>query len=278
MYIIEVCSLQGTIHMGNKGRSLMQIIPIPCLYDNYSYMIINSASGEAVVVDPGEAHPVLVEMEKRSVYIKAVLCTHHHNDHIGGVQEFLQQLPNIDVYSYYTEEKRIGETNKLLTDGDQFSVGGLEFKAIHTPGHTGGSICYLVNGCLFTGDTVFGAGAGRLFEGTAEELYNSIYNKICKLPHQTRLFFGHEYTLTNLRFAAEIEPENVQIDARAAALRDAPDTCSVPSTLELEMATNPFFRCYQYGVADSIRAKMGKDLADGMEILREIRLLRDSFS
>lgn len=256
----------------------MQVIPINCLNDNYCYMIVNNSGTDAVVIDPGEAYPVLIEMEKRGTNLVAILCTHHHHDHIGGVPDLLEQLPNLDVYAYYTEENRIKETNKLLTDGDQFTAGQLSFKAIYTPGHTKGSICYLVQDCLFTGDTVFGAGVGRLFEGTAEEMYVSIYDKICSLPEQTKLFFGHEYTMINLRFAAGVEPDNDQIRLRAEKLSENLYAGNLPSTLAQEQATNPFFRCDQDRLVTYLERKCGKELTGNVDVFREIRLLRNNFS
>ena len=255
----------------------MKIIPIPCLFDNYSYLVLNIDTQEAIVVDPGEAYPILVEVEKLGVNLTAVLCTHHHNDHVGGVSELVTLLPELDVYGFIGEQNRINMLNKLLSDGDQFSVGGVVVTTLHTPGHTTGSVCYHIGDCLLTGDTLFGGGVGRLFEGTAAEMYSSIQKKILQLSVNTHLFFGHEYTLTNLGFAQTIEPENNDITLRINEVERNLGKGLVPSTIEIELATNPFFRCDQPEIIKSLKDKALIDGDSAPEVFKAIRLLRDVY-
>lgn len=255
----------------------MKIIPIPCLYDNYSYLVLKLDTQEAIVVDPGEAYPILVEVEKLGVNLTAVLCTHHHNDHIGGVSELVTQLPELDVYGFIGDQSRIHMMNKLLSDGDHFTVGGITVTTLHTPGHTTGSVCYHIGDCLLTGDTLFGGGVGRLFEGTAAEMYSSIQKKILRLTVSTHLFFGHEYALINLRFAQTIEPQNNDITLRINEVERNLEKGLVPSTIEIELATNPFFRCDQ---PEIIRSLKDEDLLVGesaLEVFIALRLLRDVY-
>lgn len=256
----------------------MKIIPIPCLYDNYIYLVLNTDTQEAIVVDPGEAYPVLVQVEKLGVNLTAVLCTHHHNDHIGGVSELVTQLPELDVYGFIDDQYRITMLNKLLSDGDRFTVGGIAVSTLHTPGHTTGSVCYQVGDCLLTGDTLFGGGVGRLFEGTATEMYSSIQNKILHLPVNTHLFFGHEYTLTNLGFAQTVEPGNNDIKLRIKEVKRNLEMGMVPSTIEIELATNPFFRCDQPEIIKTLKDRSLLEGESAVEVFKALRLLRDVYS
>ncbi len=223
----------------------MKVITVPCAFDNYAYILICEKSGKAAVVDPTEAYPVLMQVEKAGAELTAILCTHHHADHVGDIESLLNENPGLDVYCYHSDRQRIFGINRPLSGGDRFSVGDLAVEVLHTPGHTKGSITYFVGGALFTGDTLFGGGCGRLFEGTAEEMYDSLKNTIKVLPDETKIYFGHEYTLQNLTFAHAVEPENNDIVRRLAAVRDlsGDKRITTPSTLALEIETNPFLRC-----------------------------------
>ncbi len=262
----------------SNDRLPMHIVPIPCLFDNYSYLVYSDLSSDALVIDPGEVHPVFLEVEKRGLNLVAVLCTHHHKDHIGGVEELLEQLPNLEVFAYYTEEKRIPCVTGLVADLDNITVAGFSIEILYTPGHTRGSICYRIDDNLFTGDTVFGGGVGRVFEGTPEELYESIYRKIRPLPDKTRIYHGHQYTLQNLSFAQMVEPDNDAIHHRIERIKADLYDQNVPSTIGVEKLTNPFFRCHKSSVSRYIRQVVDNNQTLTPEkVFTVLRTLRNSF-
>ena len=185
------------------------------------------------VVDPGEAPPVLEAIARERVRLAAVWLTHHHPDHVGGVGG----LPEVEVVAHASDHARSPKVTKLVNDGDEVTLGSLRAKIIHNPGHTLGAITFVVAGCAFTGDTLFAAGCGRVFEGTAEMMFASL-RRLAGLPPKTRVYFGHEYTANNLRFAAAADPDNAAVTARAAALK----VPSTPAIMADELATNVFVR------------------------------------
>ena len=191
----------------------MRVVPVPCLKDNYAYLVIDG--DRAAVVDPGEAAPVLAAIARERVELAAIWLTHHHHDHVGGVGG----LPQVEVVAHELDRTRAPRVTRAVSDGDEVTLGVLHARIIHNPGHTTGAISYVVAGCVFTGDTLFGAGCGRLFEGTPAMMHASLA-KLAALPAETRVYFGHEYTAANLRFAAAAEPSNAAVAARAA--RHAP--------------------------------------------------------
>lgn len=214
----------------------MRVLPVPCLSDNYAYLVIEGDS--AAIVDPSEHAPVLAALEREKVKPVAIWLTHHHWDHIGGVDGILEVYPNLEVVAHKSDQSRIAKANKLVDEGDVVTLGNLRAKIIHNPGHTLGAISYWNDdgdGFVFTGDTLFAAGCGRIFEGTPEMMHASLH-KLAALPESTRVYFGHEYTAANLKFAAHVEPNNAAIAERIAKLT----TPSTPSTIAAERATNPF--------------------------------------
>ena len=221
----------------------MRIVAVPCLKDNYAYLVIEG--DRAAVVDPGEAPPVLAALERERVTLAAIWLTHHHHDHVGGVDG----LPEVEVVAHESDRSRVPRITRPVGEGDEIPFGA---RIIHNPGHTTGAISYVIAGCVFTGDTLFAAGCGRLFEGTPAMMHASLA-KLAALPPETRVYFGHEYTAANLRFAAVAEPDNAAITARAAALR----TPSTPSTIADERATNVFVRAKD--VDDFARLRAWKD-------------------
>ncbi len=140
----------------------MKIITVPCSFDNYGYLIICEETGDAAIVDPAEFYPISCELERLGVRLRSIYCTHHHADHIGGLDDFLNQFPGLPVYGHESDKRRIRGMNCSLTDGDKIQVGNIQGQVMHTPGHTTGSICFLLEDALFTGDTLFSAGCGRL--------------------------------------------------------------------------------------------------------------------
>jgi hydroxyacylglutathione hydrolase len=226
----------------------IRIEPIPCLEDNYAYLI--SLGEDAWLVDPSEAGPPSKVLDDRALRLRGILLTHHHWDHVGGVPELLRgrrDASEIWVAAHQSDRGRIEhQTHFVEAPRGAFvetglSIGTLPLRGMHIPGHTMGAIAWLLSdenqAHCFTGDTLFAAGCGRLFEGTPADMYESL-SAICALPDETLLWFGHEYTAANLRFARFVEPTNDAIAQRAANLAEA----TTPTTVALEKATNPFVR------------------------------------
>ena len=233
----------------------MKLIPLPALTDNYIWMLHDGQ--RALVVDPGEAHPVMCALEDAGLQLQAILITHHHHDHIDGVQEL---LADTGATVYGPGRENIPEPFEPLVGGDRIEVLGLNFQVLDVPGHTAGHIAYYAEPAgedplLFCGDTLFSAGCGRLFEGTPAQMLASL-DRLAALPASTRVCCTHEYTLSNLRFAQAVEPDNpalMQHTAHCQALR-ARQQPTLPSSLDLELAINPFLRSRQDSVVRSVRS------------------------
>ncbi|MEZ4221266.1 MAG: hydroxyacylglutathione hydrolase [Polyangiaceae bacterium] len=254
----------------------MQVIVVPCLRDNFAYLIRAEGSDAAAVVDPSEAAPVQAALEEHGLRLHAILNTHHHWDHVGGNEALLKARSGVRVFGHASDEGRIFGQTDFLEHEQSFELLGLSFQALHIPGHTTGAVAYVVEGAVFTGDTLFAAGCGRLFEGTPAMMYESLNQKLGALPDDTRVYFGHEYTLNNLRFAAHVEPDNSAVSERAARVRKGLDVGqpSTPCTLAEERATNPFMRCDSPGVLAHLATKAGTSPVD---VLAALRAEKDSF-
>jgi len=214
----------------------VRVVPVPCLKDNFAYLVIDEQ--RAAVVDPGEGPPIEAALAREGVALAAIWLTHHHHDHVGGVEALVDAHPGVEVIAHVHDRGRTPRVTRFVDDGDEVALGSVRAQIIYNPGHTLGAISYYVRDtAVFTGDTLFGAGCGRLFEGTAEMMFTSL-SRLGALPAATRVYFGHEYTASNLEFAAAAEPGNTAIAARVAAL----STPSTPSTIGDELATNPFMR------------------------------------
>ncbi|HWM87702.1 MAG TPA: hydroxyacylglutathione hydrolase [Kofleriaceae bacterium] len=240
----------------------MRIVSIPCLKDNYAYLVICEATRRAAVVDPSEAAPVLAAVRQQGVELEAIWNTHHHWDHTGGNQELVTAVGGIEVVAHESDKGRVPAQTRFVSQGDTVSIGQVVAEIIFNPGHTSGAISFHIPdpGAVFTGDTLFGAGCGRLFEGTPADMHASL-TKLAALPGHTSVYCGHEYTESNLVFAAEAEQDNPAIAerrARVAALRKQGQP-SVPFTMAEEVATNPFVR------------------AGSVERLGELRKWKDDF-
>ena len=228
----------------------LSITPIPAFADNYIWAMV--AGRNCVVVDPGDAAPVLKFLAERLLTLDAILVTHHHADHIGGVDELTARW-SVPVYGPAAEN--IACVTHALREGDTVALPVFvdePFRVIEVPGHTRGHIAYVSGDILFCGDTLFAAGCGRMFEGTAAQLHNSL-TRLAALPEKTRVFCTHEYTLSNLRFAMAVDAENVALNERVFVEQErrSRNEPTLPSSIALERATNPFLRCATAGVIDS---------------------------
>ncbi|HVJ17310.1 MAG TPA: hydroxyacylglutathione hydrolase [Polyangiaceae bacterium] len=256
----------------------MLVTVIPCLRDNYAYLLRAPGSREALIVDPSESEPVLREVAAQELRLVGILCTHHHLDHVGGNEKLLAQLGELPVYGHTSDRGRIPGQNQFLSDEQTFAAAGLTFQTLYIPGHTLGAVAYVGQGAVFTGDTLFAAGCGRLFEGTPEMMYQSLNVRLGALPDETKVYCGHEYTAANLKFAAHVEPVNVAVQEKArrvAELRDK-GLPSMPSTIGEERATNPFMRCSAADVVAHAADRLGDDRSP-QAVLAAIRAEKDDF-
>jgi len=255
---------------------MLEIIPIPAFRDNYIWLL--HAHGHAVVVDPGDARPVRDFLEGRGLQLDAILVTHHHDDHVGGIDQLLATSAAV---AYAPRSGNYAFAHRPVAEGDAVRLEplGLTLRVMETPGHTLDHVVYYGDGHLFCGDTLFGCGCGRLREGDFRQLYRSL-QRLAALPPLTRVYCAHEYTLHNIRFAREIDPDNLELQAREAEtqrLRQH-DQSSLPSSIALELATNPFLRCGQPS-----RALLGKMQRAGitdaspLSAFRFLRELRDNY-
>lgn len=264
-------------HEGRIGVSIpfmMNIVPVPAFKDNYIWVIRDDA-GRAAVVDPGEAQPALDYLQAEGLSLAAILITHHHPDHVGGVPTLLERH---DVPVFGPGSERIPGMSKPLGEGDQAHIAdmGLTFEVLDIPGHTAGHIAYTGHGALFSGDTLFAGGCGKLFEGTPSQMHASLA-KLASLPEDTRVYCGHEYTEANLRFAVQVEPDNAAIQQRlehvAAQRRNGEVT--LPSTIALERDTNVFLRSGSESVKQHAEAHAGRRLDSAVDVFGTVRAWKD---
>ena len=256
---------------------MFEVTPIPALRDNYIWFIKNKASQHVAIVDPGEVAPVVNAVSSRQLIPAAIIITHHHWDHTNGIEELVNRY-RIPVYAPAAENIKC--KTQGLKEGRQLKIDeiGLCFNILDVPGHTAGALAYYGHGMIFSGDTLFAAGCGRLFEGTAEQMYASL-NKFKQLPEECLLYCGHEYTCANLQFAQCLEPDNRDIFERlqiASSLhREKQPT--VPGTLAEEFKTNPFLRCEQDAVIESAGKHAGRQCRAGADVFAVIRNWKDGF-
>lgn len=218
----------------------MNLNSIPAFQDNYIW-VLNDVTGRCLIVDPGEAAPVLKAIEANNWQPEAILLTHHHNDHVGGVAELHRRFPNLIVYG--PEETRNKGTTKIVADGDRINILEHEFHVFATPGHTSGHVCFYSAPWLFCGDTLFSGGCGRLFEGTAAQMYQSL-QRINALPEDTLICCAHEYTLSNMKFALSVLPHDVFINEYYREVNElrVKNQMTLPTTLKKERKINLFLR------------------------------------
>ncbi len=255
---------------------MLTIEPISAFQDNYIWLLRGQGEGGVAVVDPGDEQPVLELLERRGDVLVAIMITHKHGDHTGGIAGLLEAFPGVPVFGPANEP--IGLVDRPLTEGDVVTVPGpdVAFTVLEVPGHTEGHIAYYGAGVLFCGDTLFAGGCGRVFSGTHRQLNRSL-QRIAALPPETRLYCAHEYTADNLGFARWVEPDNPyllerQSDTARARSRGEP---TVPSSLQLELHTNPFLRTGEPAVIAAAERYAGTRLANAEAVFTAIRNWKD---
>ncbi|XP_047024596.1 hydroxyacylglutathione hydrolase, mitochondrial isoform X1 [Helicoverpa zea] len=278
LYFQVLIRNQREAHSSQEHHQLgnMDIKILPALQDNYMYLVVDRATKEAAVVDPVEPKSVLQAVKEHGAKLTTVLTTHHHWDHAGGNEELAKQVPDLQIYG---GDERIGALTKKVQHNTMFSVGNLLVQCLFTPCHTTGHMCYYVTApddasesVVFTGDTLFLAGCGRFFEGNAEQMYNAM-SILGSLPEQTKVYCGHEYTLQNLKFAAHVEPNNIEVLNKITWSKERREEGkpTVPSTIGEEKKYNPFMRVFEPTVMNHAQSR------SAIETMKNIRLEKDSF-
>jgi hydroxyacylglutathione hydrolase len=254
---------------------MLAIHAVPAFKDNYIWMIEDG--GNAVAVDPGDAAPVERFVDERGLALSAVLATHHHMDHVGGLLALARRFR---CETFGPASETIAGLDHRLAEGDRIDVPGigLSLETLDIPGHTAGHIALFGGAMVFCGDTLFACGCGRLFEGTAAQMSASL-GKLARLPGGTRVYCGHEYTLANIRFAEAADPGNAALAARKVreSAKRAEGTPTLPSTIAEELATNPFLRCEDPAIIASAARHAGKPLKDRVEVFAALREWKNSF-
>ena len=253
----------------------MQLEIIPCLNDNYSYLIKDDQTSTVAIIDPSEFDPCDKKINQKYKKLDFILNTHHHFDHVGGNSE-LKKKYGSKILGFEQDKKRIPEIDVQLKDGQEFKVGNLNFKVIYIPGHTLGHIAFYLEKekVVFTGDTLFSLGCGRIFEGTYQQMFNSL-NKIKSLPGETKIYCGHEYTKNNLGFCLKFNPNNnyLRDKEKLIDIKIRTGKPTIPSTIKDEIQTNIFLRYDDLDVKDALNLKNASDL----EIFTKLRDLKDNF-
>ena len=255
----------------------MKIHQIPLLRDNYGYLVVCEQTNQAAIVDPSEAEPVLRRIAQEKVEPVAILNTHHHRDHTGGNPGLLA-THKLKVYGHTSDRERVFGMTDGIDEGAAIQIGELEGSVFFIPGHTTGHVAYLFENNLFCGDTLFTAGCGRLFEGTPEQMHGSL-KKLMALPDNTKVYCGHEYTESNLRFAMTVEAKNPKLAARFEHVQRlrARGIPTVPSTLEEEKLTNPFLRWDSKEIQASVKTAAPGSQDDPVSVFAAVRKLKDAF-
>ncbi len=253
----------------------LELVTVPCLADNYAFLLHDDESKQTLLVDAPESWPIVAALEARGWNLTDVLLTHHHYDHVDGLED-LQQAFSPQVIGAAADAARLPALDRAVADGESFDWSGHQVQVMDVSGHTEGHVAFYIPdaGAVFTGDSLMALGCGRLFEGSATQMWESLC-RIAALPGETLVCSGHEYTEANAAFAVTIEPENAELAARIAEIKAtrARGDATVPSLLSLELATNPFLR------ADlpQVKAGLGMEGASDAEVFAEIRARKDNF-
>lgn len=249
---------------------------IPAFTDNYFWLFHQQDEAQAYIVDPGDAAPVLQALGELGLELAGIVVTHQHLDHIGGIAQLLETYP-VPVYG----PADIAQVNQPVTDGEQLQLAGTRFQVLAVPGHTLNHLAFFSDQdrepSLFCGDTLFAAGCGRLFEGSAEQMWQSL-SRLASLPANTQVYCAHEYTLSNLRFAVIVEPDNQLLQQRYAQVQQqrANQIATVPFPLSLELATNPFLRASCPSVSKSAADYCGHAINSHCDVFATVRQWKDS--
>lgn len=253
------------------------IIALPAFKDNYIWTVHSLDGTEVIVIDPGDPKPVFDYLQKNKLKLRAILVTHHHWDHSGGVRALVDHFNSVEAFGPLKE--KVDGITHFLKEGDEIHLPTFpSFKVLDIPGHTLGHIAFFNEHMLFCGDTLFSCGCGRVFEGSAEQMVTSL-NKLKALPSQTQVYCGHEYTLANIAFAQQVEPHNIMLEKRRIFVEDLRQRGlpSLPVSLAEELATNPFLRCEEKDVIDSVQKYAGITLDDPISVFAHLRQWKNTF-
>jgi len=253
----------------------MQITPISCLTDNYAYIIYDNETKTVGVIDPSEAAPIITFLKKKNLNLNYILNTHHHFDHIGGNVE-LKKKYKAKVIGFDGDKHRIPGIDKTLKDGDKWTFGNSLVKILHIPGHTLGHICFYFEKekIAFTGDTLFSLGCGRIFEGDHKQMLRSL-NRIKKLPKNTKIYCGHEYTYKNAEFCTKYDGDNIDLKKKFEKIKKlrSNNLPTIPTELEDELNSNIFLRCDQ----NDLKIKLNMKNQEDFKVFKKVRDLKDTF-
>ena len=253
----------------------MKVIPIPCLTDNYAYIIKNNTSKKVGVVDPSETSPIINFLKKEKLKLDYILNTHHHFDHIGGNIE-LKKIYSAKIVGFKNDEHRIPGIDITLNDNEEWNFGDSKVKILHIPGHTSGHICFFFEKekIAFTGDTLFSLGCGRIFEGNHKQMLESL-NKIKALPLDTKIYCGHEYTYKNGEFCMKYDKNNIKLKKKFEIIKKlrSKNLPTIPTSLKDELNSNIFLRCDQNDLKIKLNMKNQKDF----KVFKKVRDLKDAY-
>ena len=253
----------------------MQVTPIPCLTDNYAYIVHDDNFKTVGVVDPSEAKPIISFLKKKNLKLNYILNTHHHFDHIGGNIE-LKNIYNAKIVGFSGDKHRIPGIDISLVNNENWSFGNSTVKVFHIPGHTLGHICFFFEKekIVFTGDTLFSLGCGKIFEGSHEQMLTSL-NKIKQLPKDTMIYCGHEYTYKNAEFCMKYDSDNIDLKKKFEKIKKlrSQNLPTIPSSLEDEIKSNIFLRCDQ----NVLKIKLNMKNQEDSKVFKKVRDLKDNF-